>query len=194
MRTRPIFATALLALLALLTLTSSAVAQQSWWPRRAIGLQGGVLYHDSYGDRAAPHVIGRLDWRTARWVLVGLSGFYAQPDDPGTAPTHMFGSELLVQAEAPLQYLRPYVGMGMGMHGTFEPEGGNRFFAPSTQVLAGIRTLLHERWGTIVEARYRIDQQQSSADAADNVALTAGITWSLDPRRRTHVIRTRARR
>jgi hypothetical protein len=54
--------------------------------------------------------------------------------------------------------------------------------------------LLHERWGTIVEARYRIDQQQSSPDAADNITLTAGITWSLDARRRTHVIRTRNRR
>jgi hypothetical protein len=190
MRIRSFLAAAFLAL----TFTSSALAQQASWPRRAIGIQGGVLYHDMYGDRAAPHVIGRLDWRTARWVLVGLSAFYAQPDDPGSDPTHMFGSELLVQAEAPLQYLRPFVGMGFGVHGTFEPEGGDRFFAPSTQVLAGIRTLLHERWGAIVEARYRIDQQQSTPDAADNIALTAGITWSLDARRRTHVIRTRGRR
>ena len=164
---------------------------QTTWPRRAIGLQGGVLYHDYFGDAAAPHVIGRIDWRNSRWVLVGLSAFYARPENPGEPATNMFGSELSVQAEAPLQYLRPYIGMGMGIHGTFEPPGGDRFFAPSTQVMLGFRTLLHERWGAIAEARYRIDQQQGSPDAADNIALTAGITWSLDAPRRSRVIRRR---
>ena len=40
----------------------AVVEAQATWPRRALGLQGGVIYHDYYGDAAAPICGVRSGW------------------------------------------------------------------------------------------------------------------------------------
>jgi hypothetical protein len=89
----------------------------------------------------------------------------------------MIGVDLGLRAEAPISMMfRPYLGLATGMHGTFEPEGGDDFFGTSTQAFGGLDIGTWDGLGLRLEARYRLDQQQDGA-SADNMELTAGLTW-----------------
>jgi hypothetical protein len=89
----------------------------------------------------------------------------------------MGGVDLGARVEAPFARVRPFAGMAIGVHGTFEAEGGDRYFGPSTQVLGGVQVALMNRLALRTEARFRLDQLQGGS-TANNTELTAGITWS----------------
>jgi hypothetical protein len=44
--------------------------------------------------------------------------------------------------------------------------------------MGGLRLSLGRGIGLRGEIRYRIDDQQSSTNAADNIELTAGLSWA----------------
>ncbi len=167
-----------LALMATAFTPSRAIAQPlEGWGRHTITLQIGGFTHDYYGDDMSPMIAVRSGWRFHNWAIAELGGMYTRPETPGDFSTNMFGVDLGVRAEAPLStMIRPYLGLATGIHGTFEPEGGDRFFGPSTQALGGLHLGTWDGLGVRLEARYRLDGQQDGA-SADNMELTAGLTW-----------------
>jgi hypothetical protein len=147
------------------------------WGRHTITLQIGGFSHDYYGDEMSPMVAVRSGWRFHGWAIAELGAMYTRPENPGDFSTNMLGVDLGVRAELPASMmLRPYLGLATGMHGTFEPAPGDRFFGPSTQAFAGINVGTWDGLGLRLEARYRLDQMQDGA-SADNTELTAGLTW-----------------
>jgi len=169
---------ALPAVLAGLACASTADAQR-WrsWPAREITLQVGGFNHDLYGDEMSPMVALRTSWRLRDWLVTELGGMYTRPELSDERTVNVTGVDLGVQAEVPSFVVRPYVGLATGIHATYEPEGGARYFAPSTQAMAGLRLRLTPGFGLRGEARYRLDQQEGGP-IADNVEVTAGLTWS----------------
>jgi len=55
---------------------------------------------------------------------------------------------------------------------------GDRYAESSTQAMGGLRLNLGRGIGLRGEIRYRIDDQQSSTNAADKIELTAGLSWA----------------
>ena len=161
------------------TVCASTAEAQRWrsWPAREITLQVGGFSHDNYGDEMSPMVALRTSWRVREWLVTEFGGMYTRLERADETAVNMTGLDLGIQAEAPVTVLRPYVGFATGIHATYEGEGGARYFAPSTQALAGLRLRLPAGLGLRGEARYQLDQQEDGP-IADNVELTGGITWS----------------
>ena len=163
--------------LACLSASDAGAQPLTGWGRHTITLQIGGFTHDYYGDEMSPMLAVRSGWRFHNWAIAELGGMYTRPENPGEPSTNMFGVDLGVRAEAPLStMIHPYVGLATGIHGTFEPDGGDRFFGPSTHALGGINLGTRDGLGLRFEARYRLDQMQDGA-SADNMELTAGLTW-----------------
>ncbi|MEJ7758407.1 MAG: outer membrane beta-barrel protein [Gemmatimonadaceae bacterium] len=178
--TRLVLPFAIAALAMSLTFATPADAQRRERGRnseRSVTIQGGAFIHDFYGDDARPMVAIRANWGLARWLLSEFGTFYTQPKDIRGA-VDVMGVDLALQAQLPHSILRPYVGLGAGIHVTLEGGGGDRFAESSTQAMAGLRLRLTRGIGLRGEMRYRIDDQQRSPSAADNVEMTGGISWS----------------
>ena len=160
-----------------LALPSRALTQPlTGWGTHTVTLQIGGFTHDYYGDGMSPVVAVRSGWRFHRWAVAELGGMYTRPENPGEGPNDMLGVDLGLRAEAALSVVRPYIGLAMGIHGTFEKAPGDRYFGPSTQAMAGVNVGTWSALGLRLEARYRLDQAQDGA-SADNTELTAGLTW-----------------
>ena len=142
---------------------------------RTVTLQVGTFTHDYYDDEASPMGALRLNWGVARWVLTELGVFYTQPETSDDETVHMTGVDVGVQAQLPHSFISPYVGLATGIHYTDEGDGGDSYFAGSTQAMGGIRLWLSRSVGIRGEGRFRIDDQQNSPNAADNFELTAGL-------------------
>ncbi|HEX6573691.1 MAG TPA: hypothetical protein VF042_01870 [Gemmatimonadaceae bacterium] len=166
---------------------SDASAQRRHWPdrydrfsrpgnERTITLQVGAFNHDFYGDESRPMGALRLNWGLRRWVLSELGAFYTQLENPGEDNVHMTGVDIGLQAQLPHSFFRPYVGLATGINYTDEGDGGDSFFAPSMQAMGGIRLWLSRNVAIRGEARFRLDEQQSTPNAADNSELTGGLT------------------
>ena len=166
------------ALGAALALAAAPCAAQSDldWPRRSVTLQVGGLVNDYYGDETSFLAALRGDWRVRRWLRTELGASYARPESDTRGAVNVVGVDLALQAELPTSFVRPYLGLGMGIHGTFEPEGGDRYFGPSNQAMAGLRMRVTDRVGLRGELRYRMDAGQSGG-YADNMEMTAGLSW-----------------
>ena len=176
-RSRSLCALRAAFLLACVALSSANAQPLEGWGRHAISLQIGGFTHDYYGDEMSPMIAVRSGWRFHQWAIAELGGMYTRPENPGEPSTNMIGVDLGVRAEAPVSMMiRPYLGLAAGIHGTFEPEGGDRFFGPSTQAVGGLHIGTWDGLGLRLEGRYRLDQQQDGA-SADNLELTAGLTW-----------------
>ena len=146
------------------------------WPRRSITLQAGGMVTDYYDDATAPMGALRADWRLRNWLRSEVGASYARAESGTQGAVNVAGVAVAIQAELPTNLVRPYVGLGMGIHGTFEPEGGDRYFGPSNQAMAGLRVRLTDRVGLRGELRYRMDAGQSGG-YADNMEMTGGLSW-----------------
>ncbi len=118
----------------------------------------------------------RTDWRLRNWLRTELGGSYARAESDTEGAVNVAGVDVSLQAELPTSFVRPYLGLGMGIHGTFEPEGGDRYFGPSNQAMAGLRMRLTDRVGLRGELRYRMDAGQSGGHA-NNMEMTGGLSW-----------------
>ncbi len=175
----PLAATALFALISL-----PASAQTS---NRTVTVQAGGFNFDFGGDATTPMAALRADWKRGRYLRTEIGVMGARPGRTISTPlgssvvtsdvrATLFDVDVSVQAEAATPYVQPYVGIGLGLFGYFEPAGGDRFFRPTNQVMAGIRAPLGERLGIRAELRARFDQFQSGGTATD-MESTLGLSW-----------------
>ena len=145
---------------------------------RSVSIMAGAFYHDYYGDEAAPMAALRFNWEVRRWLVTEFGTFYARPETDNDDDVSMTGADVSIQAQLPHPLLQPYLGLGTGIHITLEQEPGDRYAESSTQAMGGLRLSLGRGIGLRGEIRYRIDDQQSSTNAADNIELTAGLSWA----------------
>jgi hypothetical protein len=132
------------------------------------GLGTDVSEGRTFGMAAA-----RADWRLSRWLLAetGLSyarGEVEMANHSGGTPTYSMENTGLgtatvgVQAQLPLPYVQPYIGIATGLYLRLDKPGGHRFLSTTHEFPAGVRVPLTERLGARAEVRLRYDQQQFS--------------------------------
>src|SRR5687768_5437413 len=126
---------------------------------RTVTLQVGTFTHDYYDDGATAMGALRRNWGLARWVVSELGVFYTQPETSDDETVHMTGVDVGLQAQLPHSFIQPYVGLATGIHYTDEGDGGDSYFAGSTQAMGGIRLWLSRSVGLRGEGRFRIDDQ-----------------------------------
>jgi hypothetical protein len=156
------------------------------WSRndRYISLMVGALNADFAEDRNFPMAALRADWRLTRLVRAELDATYALVEvarPPGSADedanSNVFTSSLGVQAELPLDIVRPYVGAAVGLFGRFDQEGGRRFVRPTHAFPLGLRVMVSPRLALRGEVRWRFDSSPSGASSVDR-EHTAGLSFS----------------
>jgi len=163
---------ALAALLAAAPTVASAQAADPA-PRRSVALMLGGFGTDVSEGRTFGIAAARADWRLSRWLLAetGLSyarGEVEMADHSGGTPTYSMETTGLgtatvgVQAQLPLPYVQPYVGIATGLYLRLDKPGGHRFLSTTHEFPAGVRIPLNERLAARAEVRLRYDQQQFS--------------------------------
>jgi hypothetical protein len=182
------FARPIAAAAALLSLASAAPgtanAQDS---ERHLSILAGGFTYDFGGDATSPAAAVRVDTRLSRH-LIGEVGFSyssvpvtivnnAEPDPTSReARSNIMALTAGVQAELPLSFARPFVGIAAGIFGRFDPKGGDRFVLSTMAFPVGVRVPVTERVGARAEARIRFDDHQGGTTAADS-ELLVGLTW-----------------
>lgn len=185
---RVFFSAAALALFA--SLSSPASAQEApggeW--RRSVSLMGGAFNSDFSETETFGMAAVRADWRLSRVLLAEVGGSYERGRvEVGnyTAGTPTFSMETTrlatatvgVQAELPLAYVRPYVGISTGLFLRLDPPGGDRFLSTTQAFPVGVRVPLTERLGARAEVRLRYDNHWGTEGTA--LGAEAGVGVSL---------------
>lgn len=142
----------------------------------------GALRSDEDGQNF-PMAAMRVNWRLRRWLRTELGASYGvgsrdilasngqRLDD---ARVQLGTATLGLQAQLPLEYVRPYVGVAAGLFGRHE-EGGDKFVRTTMAFPAGLRVMLSPRLALQGEVRWRFDQQERAGQAA-NIEKTGGIS------------------
>ncbi|HEX2189668.1 MAG TPA: hypothetical protein VHG51_12255, partial [Longimicrobiaceae bacterium] len=155
-------------------------------PRRAVSLMAGGFGSDINEGATFGIAAARLDQRFSR-VLVGEVGLsYARgqvelADHTQGTPTFAMATTSLatatvgVQAQLPLAFAQPYVGLASGLYLRMDPAGGHRFLYTTTEFPVGVRVPLTRRLGGRAEVRLRYDEQQGNGPALGAEA-TAGVS------------------
>lgn len=171
-RSRIALGAVLAALLAAAPSVASAQAADPA-PRRSVTLMLGGFGTDVSEGRTFGIAAARADWRLSRWLLAETGVSYARGEvemanHGGGTPTFSMETTGLgtatvgVQAQLPLPYVQPYVGIATGLYLRLDKPGGHRFLSTTHEFPAGVRVPLTGRLGARAEVRLRYDQQQFS--------------------------------
>lgn len=178
------------AALAVAALATAPAAAQTAERGATLSIQGGGFMYDREDDGTYPMGAVRVDWALSRYLRAEVGGSYARPQTTGYRPiaqnvmeaydTHsdLVTATVGVQAQLPTRIASPYVGLATGLFGRFDPAGGDRFFRPTQEVMAGVRVPVRGGIGIRGELRYRLDQHQDGGTAND-MEHTLGVTIKL---------------
>lgn len=152
------------------------------WADRDLTFVVGALSSDDE-DRNFPMAAVRVGWGIRRWLRSELGASYATGSRDVFAQngarlddaTVQLGTLTLgLRAEAPLEYVRPYVGMAAGLFGE-HVEDGVKFVSTTMAFPAGVRLLLSPRIALQGEVRFRFDHRERTGQTV-NVEQTGGIS------------------
>jgi hypothetical protein len=155
------------------------------WSRndRFMSLMVGALDADFAKDRNFPMAALRTDWHLAGPVRAELDATYSIVEvtrpagsSDADANSNIFTTSLGLQAELPLDVVRPYVGAAVGLFGRFDEEGGRRFVRPTHAFPAGVRIMLSSRLALRGEVRWRFDSSPSGGSSVDR-EHTVGLSF-----------------
>jgi hypothetical protein len=151
-------------------------------PDREVQMSVGALRSED-DDKQLPMAAMRIDWRLRRWLRseVGLSYAIGTFNPAGTgaspAPSRalQLGSATVgLRAELPAPFVRPYVGVAVGLAYRNE-ENGDPFTRTMMAFPAGVRVPLSNRVALRAEARFRFDQRRNGGEAI-GVEQTGGLS------------------
>ncbi len=163
-----------------------------WEPMasRQLTLSVGALRYAPDGDDNHPMAALRADWRLRRWLRSEFGVSYALasldvPVVPGAVEEEEINASLATAtvgllAEAPIPYVRPYVGVAAGLFARFEEDGeayeGESFVRPTMAIPVGVRIAVSPRLGIRAEARFRFDEHRDGRSRG-NVEQTVGLSF-----------------
>jgi hypothetical protein len=151
------------------------------WAGRDLTFAVGALRSDD-DDKNFPMAAVRVGWRLRSWLRSELGASYATGSrdrfaQNGTrlddATLQLGTATLGLRAEAPLEYLRPYVGVSAGLFGQHVTDGPN-YVRTTMDFPVGLRLLLSPRLALQAEGRFRFDQRKDGGQGV-NVEQTGGI-------------------
>lgn len=158
-------------------------------PDRTLSIMAGGFSYDYDSDQMAPMGALRLDRRISNVLIAEVGVSYARatldivdhtpPDPVSREGTGSLGTATVgVQAELPLAYLRPYVGIATGLFVKAEhgQPGANRFMRTTTEFPVGVRIPVAQRVVARAETRLRFDEH-TGGDSSVNAELTFGLGW-----------------
>lgn len=156
-------------------------------PKRTVSVMVGGLSSEINESTTFGMAAARADFRLSRYVLAEAGVSYARGEvEVGnyTSPTPTFSMETTslgtatvgIQAELPLRYVRPYVGVASGLYMRLDPEGGHRFLSTTNEFPAGVRVPLTRSLGARGEVRLRYDEQQGNGQEL-GAEVTFGMSW-----------------
>jgi hypothetical protein len=184
-----------LALAAALAGSATAVSAQTRdgadaLPRRSVTLQVGGLVSDVFISEAQQYpTVGVLaDWRISRYVLAEVGSSYtrgrvevANHTGPVTTykeeTTQLATATVGMQAELPLPYVRPYVGIASGLFLRLDVPGGDRFLSTTQAFPVGVRVPVTARMAARGEVRVRYDNHWGDQGTTLGAEATVGMSW-----------------
>ena len=178
MRTSPSRVIAVLAALAAVTFAAvePAGAQQ---PSRGISISRGSMEFDASGTGTADVFALRADRRLAgRWLLGELGLAYAPiREDLQPAETRLGVAELQLQAQAPLPYVQPYVGVGLGTLSYLTNAQGRGSMTEAVSAGAGLRVDIIRNFGLRADGRVRYWDWNGEGFVNGSGEITAGLAY-----------------
>lgn len=165
---------------------------QDRWDRgasRSLTLSVGALRYRDAADDNHPMAALRAEWRLRSWLRSELGMSYALANldvlPAGSATAEEIDASLLtatvgLNAEAPIPFVRPYVGAAVGLGARFDGDGetyeGDSFVRPVVAFPVGVRIPVSPRLGLRAEARFRFDEQPDGRSMT-NVEQTIGVSF-----------------
>lgn len=152
------------------------------WADRDLTFVVGALDSDD-DDENFPMAAMRVGWRVRSWLRSELGASYATGSRDvfarngarlGDATVQLGTVMVGLRAEAPFEYVRPYVGAAAGLFGEHVADGA-KFVRTTMAFPAGVRLLLSSRIALQGEARFRFDQSEHAGQLV-NVEQTGGIS------------------
>lgn len=160
-------------------------------PRRSVTLQVGGLASDVFISEAQSYpTVGVLaDWRLSRYLLAEVGSSYTRgrvevANHTGPVSTYHEKTTQLatatvgMQAELPLPYVRPYVGIASGLFLRLDPSGGDRFLSTTQAFPVGVRVPVTDRMAARGEVRVRYDNHWGAeGGTALGAEATVGMSF-----------------
>jgi hypothetical protein len=145
---------------------------------------GGFSYDQAEGYRA-PMLGARLNWALSPVVVTEVGASVARVDASRISPIQATGVEnrdlatlsVGVQAQAPLPYVQPYVGISTGLITQVDRPSGESTVRPTTAFPVGVRVPLSQHVGVRGELRYRFDDLAGVNRANREATLGVSVNW-----------------
>jgi hypothetical protein len=169
--------TVLAALSAVTLFTAEpATAQQA---TRSISISRGAMEFDASGVGTADVFALRADRKLAgNWLLGELGLAYAPVrEDLQTNETKMGVAELQLQFQAPLPYVQPYVGVGLGTLSYLTNAQGRGSMTEAVSAGAGVRVDVWRSFGVRADGRVRYWDWNGEGFVNGSAEITAGLAY-----------------
>jgi hypothetical protein len=151
---------------------------------RSFTLHAGGFQYDQAGGHRAPMLGARLNWALSPLVISEVGASVARVDASRLAPAQagMQNRDLAtltvgVQAQAPLPYVQPYVGVSTGLISQMDRPDGEHTVRPTTAFPVGVRVPLSQHVGVRGEVRYRFDDLQGMSRSNREATLGVSVNW-----------------
>jgi hypothetical protein len=179
MKSYVVSALAVVALAMPLSVSAQAPALGSeFGPKRALTLQAGGFSYDQIDADRSPMLGLQMNWALSPLVVseVGVTGSQVSlPGVLGTDNRRVGTLTVGVQAQAPLPYVQPYVGVSTGVVREFDRVADGHTVRSTHAFPVGVRVPLSQHVGLRGEVRYRFDDLDGGRNVP-NTERTLGVT------------------
>jgi Outer membrane protein beta-barrel domain len=168
---------AVFAALSAMTFTAEpASAQQS---ARSISISRGSMEFDASGTGTADVFALRADRRlSGNWLLGELGLSYASiGEDLQSSDTRLGVAELQLQVQAPLPYVQPYFGAGIGTLSYLTNANGRGSMTEAVSAGAGLRVDIWRSFGVRADGRVRYWDWNGEGFVNGSGEITAGLAF-----------------
>lgn len=153
-----------------------ASAQQA---TRSVSLSRGSMEFDASGVGTADVFALRADRKVAgNWLLGELGLAYSSiREDSRSDDTKLGVAELQLQAQAPLRYVQPYIGAGLGTLSYLTNSQGRGSLTEAVSAGAGVRVDVWRNFGLRADGRVRYWDWNGEGFVNSSAEITAGLGY-----------------
>ena len=166
-----------LAAAAFIFVGAPAAAQQSL--PHSISISRGFMEFDASGTGSARVFALRGDKALAgRWLLGEASLAYSPIREQfAGADTKLGIADLQLQFQAPLPFVQPYIGTGLGAVSYLSNAAGRGTATEAVSIAAGVRSDIWRRFGVRADGRIRYWDWNGDGFVNSSGELTAGLSY-----------------
>jgi hypothetical protein len=156
---------------------------------RAFTVHAGGFSYDLADGHRAPMLGARMDWALSPIIVAEAGASVARIEathiNPAQVGTPLAGAShrdlatlsVGVQAQAPLPFVQPYVGVSTGLISQMDGPDGDYVIRPTQAFPIGVRVPLSQHVGLRGEVRYRFDELEGMSNTNRETTLGVTVKW-----------------